>query len=172
MSLLTTAVVHACKSTQPSSTCTLSFHFHFHSFSSWSPEGTFLAVPNSVNNGVFVAGILKRKDWAQATSLIGHENVVDVTVSLRIFFNAPQSQSNRKSLISIRLAGLQPAVICQEPAETGDGHESLCRPSHRGEELYFHLADQPSPAYSRVRHHCRPRDPGSFLVLTIIQNRK
>lgn len=49
---------------------------------SWSPEGTFLAVPNSVNNGVFVAGILKRKDWEEVTSLVGHESVIDVAVSL------------------------------------------------------------------------------------------
>lgn len=48
---------------------------------SWSPEGTFLAVPNSVNNGVFVAGILKRKQWDAATSLVGHDNVIDVIVS-------------------------------------------------------------------------------------------
>jgi hypothetical protein len=48
---------------------------------SWSPEGTFLAVPNSVNNGVFCAGILKRREWGASTSLIGHDNVIDVTVS-------------------------------------------------------------------------------------------
>lgn len=54
-------------------------------YDSWSPEGTFLAVPNSVNNGVFVAGIMKRRDWAQATSLIGHDNVVDVTVRPFLF---------------------------------------------------------------------------------------
>ncbi len=43
-----------------------------------------LAVPNSVNNGVFVAGILKRNVWdtTDFVSLIGHDGVIDVTVRL------------------------------------------------------------------------------------------
>ena len=53
--------------------------------SSWSPDGALLGIPNSVNNGVFVAGIMSRRhlDDGQGitTSLIGHENVVDVVVS-------------------------------------------------------------------------------------------
>lgn len=51
---------------------------------SWSPTGAELAVPNSVNNGVFVAGIVKRKIWddEEIVSLIGHDGVIDVTVRL------------------------------------------------------------------------------------------
>ena len=39
-------------------------------------------MPNSVNNGVFVAGILKRRVWdnVDVVSLIGHDGVIDVTV--------------------------------------------------------------------------------------------
>lgn len=51
---------------------------------SWSPDGSQLAVPNSVNNGVFVAGILQRNVWdtTDFASLIGHDGVIDVTVGL------------------------------------------------------------------------------------------
>lgn len=49
---------------------------------SWSPDGRKLAVPNSVNNGVFVAAMLNRGVWdgEEIVSLVGHDGVIDVTV--------------------------------------------------------------------------------------------
>ncbi|GMM29246.1 Hir1 protein [Martiniozyma asiatica (nom. inval.)] len=40
--------------------------------SSWSPDGSWLCIPNGVNNGIGVNVIIKRGQWDQFTSLVGH----------------------------------------------------------------------------------------------------
>jgi len=53
----------------------------------WSPDGTYIVAPNSMNGPVFVAGVIKRRDfqtgegWDLASSLIGHPDIVQVAVS-------------------------------------------------------------------------------------------
>ena len=76
---------------------------------SWSPEGTFLALPNTVNNGVYVASILKRGNWtgttSVGTSLVGHDNVVDVTLFNPASFvkdpNKPATGANMCAAVAV-----------------------------------------------------------------------
>ncbi|KAK4047227.1 HIR complex subunit [Microbotryomycetes sp. JL201] len=45
---------------------------------SWSPEGTYIITPNSMNGPVFVAAVIERGTFESRNSMVGHEDVVEV----------------------------------------------------------------------------------------------
>ena len=51
---------------------------------SWSPDGAHITASNATNNSgyVFVAAVISRGNWTADISLVGHENAVEVAVSL------------------------------------------------------------------------------------------
>jgi hypothetical protein len=53
--------------------------------SSWSPDGAHITASNATNNKgfVFIAAVIARNSWTSEISLVGHENTVEVAVSLR-----------------------------------------------------------------------------------------
>ena len=56
---------------------------------SWSPDGAHITASNATNNKgyVFIAAVITRNTWTSEISLVGHENTVEVAVSLRAFIN-------------------------------------------------------------------------------------
>ncbi len=52
--------------------------------SSWSPDGAHITASNATNNKgfVFIAAVIARNSWTSEISLVGHENTVEVAVSL------------------------------------------------------------------------------------------
>lgn len=53
---------------------------------SWSPDGAHITASNATNNKgyVFIAAVIARNSWTSEISLVGHENTVEVAVSLMI----------------------------------------------------------------------------------------
>jgi hypothetical protein len=51
---------------------------------SWSPDGAHITASNATNNKgfVFIAAVITRNTWTSDISLVGHENTVEVAVSL------------------------------------------------------------------------------------------
>jgi len=51
---------------------------------SWSPDGAHITASNATNNKgfVFIAAVITRNTWTSEISLVGHENTVEVAVSL------------------------------------------------------------------------------------------
>ena len=51
---------------------------------SWSPDGAHITASNAMNNNgyVFVAAVITRGTWTSDISLVGHENTVEVAVSV------------------------------------------------------------------------------------------
>lgn len=51
---------------------------------SWSPDGAHITASNATNNKglVFIAAVITRNSWTSDISLVGHENTVEVAVSL------------------------------------------------------------------------------------------
>lgn len=49
---------------------------------SWSPDGAFIAASNAMNGPVFVAAVIDREGWASDISFVGHENTIQVAVSI------------------------------------------------------------------------------------------
>jgi protein HIRA/HIR1 len=47
---------------------------------SWSPDGSHLVTPNSMNGPVFVSSVLERFSFNSQVSLVGHDCVVEVVV--------------------------------------------------------------------------------------------
>lgn len=56
-----------------------------HSEYRWSPEGAYVVTPNSMAGPVFVAAVIDRATWGSGTSMVGHENIIEVAVSLVVF---------------------------------------------------------------------------------------
>ncbi len=54
--------------------------------SSWSPDGAHITASNATNNKgfVFIAAVIARNSWTSEISLVGHENTVEVAVSVYI----------------------------------------------------------------------------------------
>ena len=54
------------------------------SSASWSPDGAHITASNAMNNNgyVFVAAVISRSSWSSNISLVGHENTVEVAVSV------------------------------------------------------------------------------------------
>ncbi|KAM0751676.1 WD40 repeat-like protein [Meredithblackwellia eburnea MCA 4105] len=52
----------------------------------WSPEGTHIVTPNSMNGPVFVAAVIDRKTWTSNNSMVGHENIIEVAAFNPILF--------------------------------------------------------------------------------------
>ncbi|KAK4701977.1 protein HIRA/HIR1, partial [Phenoliferia sp. Uapishka_3] len=52
----------------------------------WSPEGTHVVTPNSMNGPVFVAAVIDRQAWASNNSMVGHENIVEVAAFNPLIF--------------------------------------------------------------------------------------
>ena len=52
--------------------------------SSWSPDGAHITASNATNNKgfVFIAAVIARNSWTSEISLVGHENTVEVAVSI------------------------------------------------------------------------------------------
>jgi protein HIRA/HIR1 len=52
--------------------------------SSWSPDGAHITASNATNNKgfVFIAAVIARNSWTSEISLVGHENTVEVAVSV------------------------------------------------------------------------------------------
>ena len=61
----------------------LEFYMKF-ILSSWSPDGAHITASNATNNKgyVFIAAVITRNTWTSEISLVGHENTVEVAVSL------------------------------------------------------------------------------------------
>ena len=55
---------------------------------SWSPDGAHITAANATNNNgyVFIAAVIARNSWTSEISLVGHENVVEVAVCMRILY--------------------------------------------------------------------------------------
>ena len=51
---------------------------------SWSPDGAHITASNAMNNNgfVFTAAVITRGSWTSDISLVGHENTVEVAVSV------------------------------------------------------------------------------------------
>ena len=51
---------------------------------SWSPDGAHITASNATNNKgfVFIAAVIARNSWTSEISLVGHENTVEVAVSV------------------------------------------------------------------------------------------
>lgn len=51
---------------------------------SWSPDGAHITASNATNNQglVFIAAVITRNTWTSEISLVGHENTVEVAVSV------------------------------------------------------------------------------------------
>jgi WD40 repeat protein len=51
---------------------------------SWSPDGAHITASNATNNKgfVFIAAVITRNSWTSDISLVGHENTVEVAVSI------------------------------------------------------------------------------------------
>lgn len=51
---------------------------------SWSPDGAHITASNATNNKgfVFIAAVIARNSWTSEISLVGHENTVEVAVSI------------------------------------------------------------------------------------------
>ncbi|GAA5946255.1 hypothetical protein JCM3765_000173 [Sporobolomyces pararoseus] len=77
----------------------------------WSPDGTFIVAPNSMNGPVFVAGVIKRSNvktgegWDLASSLIGHPDIVQVAAYNPLLFlrdaKSPPALENTSTLVAI-----------------------------------------------------------------------
>ena len=54
------------------------------STTSWSPDGAHITASNATNNKgfVFIAAVIARNSWTSEISLVGHENTVEVAVSV------------------------------------------------------------------------------------------
>lgn len=54
------------------------------SATSWSPDGAHITASNATNNKgfVFIAAVIARNSWTSEISLVGHENTVEVAVSV------------------------------------------------------------------------------------------
>lgn len=55
---------------------------------SWSPDGAHITASNATNNKgyVFIAAVITRNTWTSEISLVGHENTVEVAVSLQFLY--------------------------------------------------------------------------------------
>ncbi|KAM0791654.1 hypothetical protein ACM66B_006090 [Microbotryomycetes sp. NB124-2] len=53
---------------------------------SWSPEGTHIITPNSMNGPVFVAAVIERGKFESHNSMVGHEDVVEVAAFSPVVF--------------------------------------------------------------------------------------
>ncbi|KAL8291734.1 hypothetical protein RQP46_001992 [Phenoliferia psychrophenolica] len=71
----------------------------------WSPEGTHLVTPNSMNGPVFVAAVIDRQQWASNNSMVGHENIVEVAAFNPLLFmrepNGPATGGNLCTLLAL-----------------------------------------------------------------------
>jgi len=58
--------------------------FWNNTLSSWSPDGAHITASNATNNKgfVFIAAVITRSTWTSEISLVGHENTIEVAVSL------------------------------------------------------------------------------------------
>ena len=56
---------------------------------SWSPDGAHITASNATNNKgyVFIAAVITRNTWTSEISLVGHENTVEVAVSLPCLYH-------------------------------------------------------------------------------------
>ncbi|GAA6021890.1 hypothetical protein JCM11491_004782 [Sporobolomyces phaffii] len=77
----------------------------------WSPDGSYIVAPNSMNGPVFVAGVINRKNvktgqgWNSVSSLIGHPDIVQVAAYNPLLFlrdrNSPPALANTTTLVAI-----------------------------------------------------------------------
>ncbi|ORY52826.1 WD40-repeat-containing domain protein [Leucosporidium creatinivorum] len=52
----------------------------------WSPEGTHIVTPNSMNGPVFVAAVIDRATFKSNNSMVGHSNIVEVAAFNPLIF--------------------------------------------------------------------------------------
>lgn len=68
--------------------------------SSWSPDGAHITASNATNNKgfVFIAAVIARNSWTSEISLVGHENTVEVAVSICTGYHGSESKVNLQGI--------------------------------------------------------------------------
>lgn len=78
---------------------------------SWSPDGTHLTTPNSMNGPVFVSAVIDRYKWDSTFSLVGHQNIVEVvSFNPTVFLREPNLPPEGANFCTVLALGARNSV--------------------------------------------------------------
>jgi len=85
-------------------------------FSSWSPDGEFIAASNAMNGPIFVGAVIERQGFTSDISFVGHENTIQVAVCQATRL---RRTSFTYALVDLLVIGIQPTRLFPLGPEEG-----------------------------------------------------